>query len=125
MTDIQLPPPDEIQRVVRELAIEQPDFIYPRTRERVGCFYNLTDFPDDHDSAIVCRCVVGEALHRLGVSEPDLTKLSEHGGWESVRRELELDGTPADDWIELVQYYQDNLEPWSKAVELADGEHDA
>ena len=95
---------EDVELEIRRLAREFPD------REET-CLYLRGDSP--------C-CIVGNALHRLGVP---LETLRAYDG--------DADGYPASDtieerelgenqWINLVQERQDHGSTWARAVECAD-----
>lgn len=94
---------------VRGLATEQP-------AARRECSYVYDDEP---------HCIVGCALHDLGVSLDALQAAEGTGVAEIAADWIGLDGT--DDqlqarWLARVQWSQDNDWPWAEAVSIADEE---
>jgi hypothetical protein len=61
---------DPLVKAVTEVAAERPDYIYPKGV--IGdCKYVY------HDDGVTTRCVLGEAFHRLGVSDDLLAEFDD------------------------------------------------
>lgn len=135
---------------VRNLARQKPDFIYTDQEGvpyRVGgsCSYlaatddigfsilqDVGKFPQDlsYDEArqrglLGQRCIVGQALSNLGVSDETL-KEHEGVGAKFLAGRL-LEGVKAKEsqllWLESVQAEQDSGETWGEAVQIANSEY--
>lgn len=96
---------DPLVRAVAEVAAERPDYIYPKAASPKGCAYVAV-----LDGGDICRCVVGEALHRLGVSDDTLNRL-----------DSTLDG---DSGISSLLEMVSSSDPRVRALSLAQAEQD-
>ena len=119
--------PANLEQAVRELAAENPDFIYRSVGFDGGCHY----FPTPPANPL--GCIIGAAVRRLG---HDLSQECEGEGaeavlsdiwgstfhrsgeapYELVRRHL------ATNWFGRVQVLQDRGHPWLTAVSTADAD---
>lgn len=90
--------PEDIIAQIRKAAAEQPD----AQRE---CKYVLDGTP---------HCIVGVALHNLGVPLDFLNTLVDAA---VVLRLLDVPSTP---WVERVQFETDLGATWKEAIDLAD-----
>lgn len=111
---------------IREIAAVNPDRIYVPTGQELGyvseykvdCMY-----VHDKDGKAVAGCLIGQALHALGVPLGYL-RTCEHTDATSVLDRLNL--IPYDFlsgnalWVVVVQRYQDEGKPWGECVSLAD-----
>lgn len=103
---------EDLLRTLREVAAEQPEKVYKSPAGAGGsCFYVHGNEPG---------CIVGHALHRLGVP---LETLKEHES-DAARAPLN-DLFPevtegAMDLVDSVQYLQDRGEPWGEAIKALD-----
>lgn len=113
---------EDFTTMVRTVAAEKPDYRYnPRSINAVDstrCFYTPTLRPDGSTS----RCLIGEALHRLGISD---ALMSEHDGdsTSTVHALLTRLGDHTEEvliWANTVQAAQDWGLTWAEAVEYAD-----
>lgn len=104
----------ELENAVREIAAENPDFVYQQTVIDNGGNRDCVYFDEDGCPS----CLIGHGLAKLGVVKEDMVDSSNfmavgqlfgasHGA-ESVR------------WLSDVQFFQDGGYPWGKAVESAD-----
>lgn len=113
--------------LVRTIAAERPEFVYRKRGAANGCFNHLTTDGDGVES----RCLIGEALYRLGVEENDLALLSDCRYRDPARSEYPNSASTADvvmsylgfqdnirDWAQAVQTSQDTGTPWGKAAEV-------
>jgi hypothetical protein len=99
---------DSIEKAVRELAAENPDFEYDKGSHAV-CQYN----PDEAQPG----CLFGQAFIRIGRKLPD----SASGGINSVLSSFGIEASPKQrDWAGEVQGRQDRGVSWAKAVKDAD-----
>lgn len=143
---------EAIEQEVRKLASENPDFIYTNQEgvpEKVGgsCSYLAAvdyttyeifqedgKFPEDlsYDDArkqglLGNRCIVGQALHNLGVDD-DFLESHEGIGADFLVGNLtqRVKGAPkplTQMWLAYVQGLQDEGNPWGEAVKIADKEY--
>lgn len=94
---------------VKKVAAENPDHVYPEQY----CQYQHNGKPS---------CIVGQALHRLGVPVDTLAELDEGGGavvagLPQMRPDLfEVDSVSDLFALSDAQEAQDNLLPWGEAV---------
>ena len=119
---------------VRKVAAERPDFIYTDQPERVaradklkmshtslGCSY-IGAFPaDPGESPVGHRCIVGQALKRLGVLDADLEP-AEGQSASSLLTFIKGTSPIGSAWLNMLQGAQDTGRSWSKAVAHADAE---
>ena len=135
---------DDVVREVRKLATEQPDFNY-KNQEGVdnggmSCSYlagmTSTQYKDSALSKsgltynearqlgmLGNRCIVGQALSKLGVSDETLLDFEEMGADYVVGSNVE----PSDEhnysklmWLLVVQSLQDEGNNWAESVLRAD-----
>lgn len=135
---------------VRKLAKENPEFNYKQQPDLLssqyigGCSYlaGMTEdsyeyfqsqgkLPDDvaYEEArqrglIGQRCIVGQALSNLGVSDKFLKTMEGSGAdilvWELTLREKEFPKPVEELWLTYVQKMQDGEKSWSEAVAKGD-----
>lgn len=101
---------EEIEDTIRELAADSPDFIYERPEGVVQCRYVHGDAPG---------CLIGQALHFLGVPLADLV-MFEGENAITLLRELTYTSEPIRRWASRVQDYQDSEATWAESVAYAD-----
>lgn len=109
---------------LRQVAMEKPEYVYTAPEHMKGdfegasCFY--VHFGDDEDdSSLIPGCMVGAALHRLGIP---LNLLGQHetrpARW--VVRDFFPDVAPETAQIfTRAQGWQDSGEPWGAAYRKA------
>lgn len=105
-------------QALRDLAAERPDYVYSNPdieNSPSACLYVHGDEPG---------CIVGAALHRLGVPL-DVLSAYEGEGASTLLHYLNDDGVTSvsDDVrqrVSNVQRDQDGREPWAKAVKALD-----
>lgn len=139
---------DDVVREVRKLALEQPDFNYkqqikiPGTLDPVigGCSYlaGMTEssfkyyqrhgmFPEGltYEEArqrglIGQRCIVGQALSILGVSDAILKTMegveADYLVGQLTQRDQKVPKAAARLWLSFVQGSQDDGVPWAESV---------
>lgn len=103
---------DPLLKAVAEVAAERPDYIYPRID---GCDYIRVE-----GVGMATRCVIGEALHRLGVSDLTLEAM-DHAPDPGISTFL-YSGAPAAHALAKVQQAQDTGTPWGELPALIYGE---
>lgn len=113
----------DVTRTVTELVAEQPDYVYSspeHQRSALTCFYVHTD--EDGDNAAP-GCLVGAALHKLGVP---LDVLSGYEGKDAYRAASNLLTLPSDEqrnsalqFLSAAQSYQDGGLPWGESLRMA------
>jgi hypothetical protein len=59
--------PKDVERQVRTVASEYPNYVYSSNGVH-GCYY----FHPGPNSSYVCGCIIGHALHRLGVTPANI-----------------------------------------------------
>ncbi|MFE5290113.1 hypothetical protein ACFRAQ_34540 [Nocardia sp. NPDC056611] len=105
--------PDGLEREVRALAAEQPEFVYQRPNHRDGCVYVDNGCPS---------CLIGQAAARIGIPIAVLED------WDSadttgidaiLTGDFGVDGARAE-WFAKVQAKQDDEYTWRQAIEYAD-----
>lgn len=99
----------ELVAKVREIAAEQPDFVY----KDEGCVY----VRDGHGSCIIGRAAmelgyIDASLEEQGLNWETVTRLANHVGIDCTRNEIL--------WLQTVQSDQDAGVPWGDAVRIAD-----
>lgn len=115
MTD-NLPDLKDVVAKVRELATNNPDYVYDRG-ENGKCQY----IKDGEGS-----CIVGQAYVELGVpveyvkSWDSVSYGNAIGAWQVVEREYENYSKYDKEWLDYVQECQDLGQPWELAVDKAD-----
>lgn len=118
---------------VRKLAKEQPDFVYPKTKEAVKdeengesntltCFYRS----DEHHVA----CIFGQAFKRMGIEAPKEWEGKSIFALQNPRAAQLVTRLPITDatftqmkWCNEVQRNQDGGKRWGDCVGLADMMH--
>lgn len=114
---------------VRELAAANPHFVYQAPQAGSGTCLYVHAAPIT--LALLPGCLMGQALHALGVPLELLRDRCERTG---IRRVLGILGVPMSvskvtgslqeaDWLSSVQYNQDSGCSWGKCVEIADHEY--
>jgi hypothetical protein len=107
---------------IREVAAETPDRVYERETGSGKCLYGR----DKSGSGDGHRCIVGEALFRLGVTQAHLEvvdgRLAVPGAYQLLTHEFNL---PLEAEFELkfadeVQSCQDGGLTWAEAVAMQD-----
>lgn len=116
--------PEDLQHKVREVAADYPKYVYDIPYGNSCMYFHKGD--DDNYS---CGCIIGHALHRLGVTLEDISEEYNFVGvWGLLQRhlsDLPLDFNDATvQWLSNVQSAQDRGETWSSAVKKADNGHD-
>jgi hypothetical protein len=109
----------ELEAKIREIAAEQPDYVYAKAGGLNSCFYSKSDKGVGNG----CRCIVGEALFRLGVNQQTLERFdgSEKmltGAYRLLKKVFgfaEFSG-----FVPRVQSLQDKGHRWGEAVRIAD-----
>lgn len=114
--------PADVEREVRALAAERPDFVYTAQVSAdpndVMCGYA----GEQSNSTNGEGCIVGQALQRLGVSKMELLALD---GEIATRVIEDITGMILADntrWVRAVQAFQDMGMSWGGAVSFADGD---
>lgn len=106
----------QIIQKVRDIAGENPDFVYtPPNDDGGACVY----YHDGQPS-----CLIGRALAAQGVIEPDIESSDKNSlGIMQLIGELNLSLlTGETDWLYRVQRRQDDGKPWGAAVARTDVE---
>jgi hypothetical protein len=93
---------DLLVATVREVASERPEHRYSTTE---GCMYFLQSGAPD--------CIIGHALHRLGVQPHEVKEGDSPNDGEA---------DPRIHWLRRVQAEQDAGLKWGDCIELADSE---
>lgn len=116
---------DKLIEAVRELAAENPDFVYRRPENLGPCRYDADAWGkgvEEHG------CIIGRALARIGC-HPEGSWTQYLGGCRTLFQRhfgLSRSEPPAADverrivWLEIVQRSQDNRVRWGSAVARAD-----
>ena len=107
---LRIVPYDEFVALIHEIATEDPAFVY-NNDSRLGCYYHKNPKITKHDK----RCIIGEALFRLGMEEPELRTITQ-GANQELRR-LGFDANTCR-WARAVQIKQDEGASWSEAVQV-------
>lgn len=108
---------EEIIAKVRELAAEQPEFVYPSNTDRAGgmaCLYTA----DDEQPG----CIFGQAFASFNIPTEPLETEAIANAWRHLLNNG-LVGPPAADqarWMDRVQTFQDTGAEWAYAVQRAD-----
>jgi hypothetical protein len=105
---------------VKDVAHESPDYVYDYATEGIGracTYFKKSGTPG---------CIVGHALHRMGVTLDDMMYEDETGCDRNYNEEhtitdlvnaLDLPIGPHQlEWLAAVQGKQDNRQPWGQAV---------
>jgi hypothetical protein len=115
---------DKLIQAVRDIAAENPEFVYKQHYDNGGgisCLYTLADGTPD--------CIIGRAMARIGQPLPPqdpnggnaCTLLNSSVGHWGVHEEAPLFGNRDKvQWLTVVQSHQDNGVTWSHAVSEAD-----
>jgi hypothetical protein len=108
----------DVQSEVRAVAAEYPTHVYVSARKGECSYFHMGE-----GTNYSCGCIIGHALHRLGVTPEDIPNSNFLGVVGLLRRFM-----PAQDrdeiimdWLASVQLLQDEGKSWSKAVNKADG----
>lgn len=125
MTDITI---QQVVAKVRELAAENPDFVYRPTPG--GDFHMSCAYVHDEDGTLKPGCIVGAAVIALGVDPKRIVdnRWNTEGAVSLLSRLGILGPNPYGDgvdgplksWLDKVQMRQDDRNPWSEAVRRAD-----
>lgn len=106
----------ELWAEVQEIAQESPFYTYKRDDGGALCVYQLDGKPS---------CIVGQGLHRLGMTVETL-ELLDGGLGTPVNRiaiqlpeDIEVDSEADLSRLAIVQRNQDTRQSWGKAVRLA------
>ncbi|MFI2909437.1 hypothetical protein ACG2OD_14425 [Streptomyces sp. PDY-4] len=111
----------QVMSTLREIVSESPDKVYEAPEsmadEYGGCFY----VHNNDDGTKSAGCIVGQVLHRLGVSLEDLSK----GETYSANAAVALAGVQgvSEDvvyFLRMVQSRQDRGTPWGEALQFAE-----
>lgn len=98
---------------VIKVSQDDPEFVYDRDEESGKCSYQRNGEPS---------CIVGHALHRLGVSIEDLKAFDTMSDSDineiilSNHDIFEVDSMAAKRGLEFTQANQDSGKPWAEAV---------
>jgi hypothetical protein len=124
---------EQLEETVRELAAQNPNYVYPPATNSTACHYALKDGAD--------RCIFGQSLHLLGVSEHKLEECDDLDGTKVFDDEdddenfgtldsgidtvlpviFNLELTDAQKtWAWEVQRAQDSARRWQDAIASAD-----
>lgn len=144
---------DDVEREIRRLVHENPDFVYGEQKESQelqssgDCSYvaGITKYDFDYakDQGLIQTatysdaleagelgkaCLIGQALHNLGVSHGTLESFEETGA-DYVISSLEIPKGSIQNpevfvvWVETVQRGQDNNLPWATSLANADAKY--
>lgn len=105
----------DILREIHALAAERPDFVYENPADSGKCLYAHRDTETGELSP---GCIVGAALHKLGVPLETLRSFGSRPAVALCINELGLARSGALDRICDVQRRQDSGMPWGEAVAL-------
>lgn len=126
MTSIFAIDPVKLVADVRQLAAEQPDFVYSGPTPGTCFYFNAPDEPG---------CIIGHALAKQGMTWDDMSDDNEsdnHTDWatlaSNVQRTARAEPIPLHDgwhsedmhFLNLVQQHQDQQNPWAEAIRYAD-----
>lgn len=103
----------EFKELLKSIVAERgEEYCYSNASTRAECFYHPTVRINGH----ITRCIIGEALHRLGVDDEKLKQLSQTFG--PARRVLEELGFDQDVVVYAgrVQRAQDAGKSWGEAL---------
>lgn len=106
----------ELQEMVREVASDYPKYVYEPSNG--VCSY----FKNGEDGYSCPDCIIGHALHRLGVSPDNIgdNNIVSVRGLCRKYLPLSLSDDRTLEWLAEVQDRQDLGMPWAKAVKKAD-----
>lgn len=106
------------QALVKQIAAERPTYRY-MVEGSDSCTYS-----PNHVNGVDSRCIIGEALHRLGIDDEILEEIDNRAGQEgedvaaaAVLPKLGF-SPEVSSWAQQVQTKQDNGMPWGEAVSL-------
>lgn len=102
---------------VREVAQDYPDNVYKAEHDDSCVYFNI-----GQDGYYSASCIVGHALHRLGVKLEDIEEFNNgtvNELFEVYMPRVNRD-TATDKWLTTVQDYQDFQMPWGQCVKKAD-----
>lgn len=108
---------EQFYAAVRKVAAEAPNTVYRTTipdhqNSGTNCLYVHTDTSDNPVSA---GCIIGQALHALGVSLETLA-MHERKSAHVVMADLGIGSFDAQEAARNVQISQDSGETWGAAV---------
>lgn len=113
---------------VRTLAAAFPEKVYsnpvPQTERVSSCLYV---HPATDTTPATPGCIIGTALHVLGISLDDLSRVEGTGAYSAINNVLPFEDYVSNsvlEWARTVQMRQDSGKTWAKAVALADERHD-
>lgn len=120
---------EKLINTIREVADEHPEYLYEapadmleEVRYDAACFYVHTS-----PAGPVCGCIVGHALHRLGVPLDELALHEGSGAGRAIPEMLELTGLQAGVSLTMATATQDAQDgagidgkrhTWSNAVAI-------
>lgn len=106
---------EEVISEIRKIASDSPNTVYGR---------DIFDSGDGYCRYIIDgkgSCIVGRALVNLGTIP---TRLHEFEGMKArdvvLRLSIDTDHSDQTEWVDRVQFHQDNDNSWGIAVEKAD-----
>lgn len=112
----------QFKALLAKIAAERPTFVYNNAKGNNKCFYHPTVRPNGIES----RCIIGEALFRLGYTDKILQPGSHSTLWGSntpyipsaytLLRNLGFDEDVASH-AHFVQDRQDRGVPWGEAID--------
>jgi hypothetical protein len=108
----------QIIAAVREVAAENPGYVYPvmPTTSDEECHYlGNGDSPNGGQD---CGCLIGRAFLRVGLR---IQKIEEGEAVNTLLAHRMIVRTDAEqNWLRTAQNQQDGWQPWAKCVESAD-----
>ena len=110
---------EEVERELRALAAENPDFKYnPTEKEADACYYHrqANSDPKENDG-----CIFGQAFQRLGVTKETLALARYRTAINSLW--LYTNESVPDSWG-YVQRAQDSGGTWGEAIKFLDKQED-
>lgn len=112
---------ESLVRAVRELAAENPDYVYVNGVGKVAGAYGASCFYVHHkDGALAGGCLIGQAAIRSGVP---IGVVATWDDADQADAKHVLPGAVSDrvrEWANWVQYSQDAGKTWGTAVSFAD-----
>lgn len=127
---------DVIDTLRRVVARKGPTHIDPLAHVNMACQYIYTPevVLDRHANAVgdlpdVCRCVVGEIMHELGVLDEDLGEFNQYGSVyefysyfhrDDIPRGAPRVTVPALTLLSEAQRASDNADPWRVVLQRAE-----
>lgn len=112
---------DLIIDTIKEVVAEKPDHVYTtpdHMKDGAACYYAHTD-PEAGD-VLTPGCVVGAALHRLGVPLETLREYESMNAWYVLRHLAPGTTDVGRNFASDVQGNQDDGETWGAALALAE-----